>query len=367
MLIACSSEQKDNSKKGSGKGRLQARTLRVEGYLAEPKQAISSSKLAGNLSAFDEVELKSEVAGKLISLKVKDGAYVKKGFLTAKINDAELQAQLKQANASLELAKQKENRTKTLFDKEGATQAELEAVVAARASAEASVALINAQIQKTEIRAPFSGSLGILKVSSGEWMTAGTSIATLANIQKLKVSFAIPQRNASSITKGTKIKVMDSERGISTEAIVRVLDPILSQNNRSRIHEQLLLLDPILSQNNRSRLVQAELDNKDNLLIAGSFVEVNIPLETDSQKEKYDVPAEAVTLDDKGPYVFVAEGGKAMQRYVTTGLRTPISITILDGLNRGDTVIVSGMMSVRQGVSVQIKEWRGQMNYEVEQ
>lgn len=348
MLIACSSEQKNNSKKGPGKGRSQARTLSVEGYLAFPKEAISSSKLAGNLSAYDEVELKSEVAGKLISLKVKDGAYVKKGSLIAKINDAELQAQLKQANASLELAKQKENRTKTLFDKEGATQAELEAVMAARASAEASVALIYAQIQKTEIRAPFSGSLGILKVSSGEWMTAGTSIATLANVQKLKVSFSLPQRFATTVTKGTKVKVTDSERGISTEATVRVLNPILSQNSRSR-------------------LVQAELDNKDNQLIAGSFVEVTIPLETDSQKETYDVPAEAVTLDDKGPYVFVAEGGKAMQRYVTTGLRTPISITILDGLNRGDTVIVSGMMSVRQGVSVQIKDWRGQMNYEVKQ
>lgn len=348
LLVACASEEKvDSSKKGSRKGRSQARMISVEGYLAEPGQTISSSKLAGNLSAYDEVELKTEMAGKLVALKVKDGAYVKKGSLIAKINDAELQAQLKQANASLELAKQKEIRTKTLFEKQSATQAELETVVAARASAEASVALILAQIRKTEVIAPFSGTLGILKVSAGEWVTTGTSIATLANVQKLKVSFSLPQRYATSVSKGTKVKINDSERGISAEATVRVLEPILSQNNRSRI-------------------IQAEINNKDNLFIAGSFVEVTVPIEAGSEKEVIHVPAEAFTLDDKGPYLFVAEAGKAVKRYVTTGLRTPISISVLDGLNKGDTIIVSGMMSVREGISIQIKEWRRKLNYGVE-
>lgn len=346
LLISCSNESANSSKK-SGRGKAPSRTINVEGYLIEPtSNRLSTSKVAGDLSPFDEVELKAEVAGKLISLNVKDGAYVKKGALIAKLNDAELQAQLKQAKASLELAKQKETRTKTLFEKDGATQADLEAVVADRVSAEASVALILAQIQKTEIRAPFSGSLGVLKVSSGEWMTAGTSIATLANVQKLKVSFSLPQRNASSVAKGTKIKVNDSERGVSSEATIRVLEPVLSQDSRSRI-------------------IQAEMNNKDNLFVAGSFVEVEVPLDS-SENNVYTVPAEAVTLNDKGPYVFIIEAGKASQRYVTTGLRTPISISILDGLTQGDTVIVSGMMSMRQGISVKIKELRSPMNYEVQ-
>lgn len=345
LLAACSSKEAAPKQKGKSLGKGAMRTISVEGYLAVPRTSTTSYKLAANLLPWDEVELKAEMPGKLVQLNVKDGASVSKGALIAKINDAELQAQLKQAEASLLLAKQKENRTKTLFEKEGATQADLEVVVASTASAEASVALIRAQIAKTEIRAPFSGSLGILKVSPGEWMTAGASIATLSNTKKLKVSFVLPQRYASNLPKGAKVKIDDSERGISIEGIVRTLDPILSQSNRSRT-------------------IQAEIDNREGLFLAGAFAEVNVPIEG-NEKFVIHIPAEAVTLDDTGPYVFVSKSGKAEQRYIKTGLRTPISVSVYEGLAEGDTVIVSGMMSVREGITVKIKELRTPMNYEV--
>ena len=345
LLAACSSKEATPKQKGKGPGKGAMRTINVEGYLAVPRSPSTSYKLAANLLPWEQVEIKAETSGKLIQLKVKDGVSVNKGTLIAKINDAELQAQLKQAESTLLLAKQKEKRTKTLFEKEGATQADLEIVVAGTVSAEASVALIRAQIAKTEIRAPFSGTLGILNVSPGEWMTAGASIATLSNTKKLKVSFILPQRYASNLPKGAKIKVDDTERGVSIEGIVRTLAPILSQSNRSRV-------------------IQAEIDNREGLFLAGAFAEVNVPIEG-TEKFVIHIPAEAVTLDDTGPYVFVTKSGKAEQRYIKTGLRTPISVSVYEGLAEGDTVIVSGMMSVREGITVKIKELRTPMNYEV--
>ncbi|NLO23098.1 MAG: efflux RND transporter periplasmic adaptor subunit [Fibrobacter sp.] len=343
LWVSCSSETPKDSK---SKGSLGAPKIIVEAYLASPTKAVHSSKVAGNLIPFEDVELKAETTGQLRGLYVKDGAFIKKGALIAKINDDDLQAQLKQAKAALELAKQKETRTKNLFEKDGVSQAELELALANTLAAEASYDLILAQIKKTEIRAPFSGSIGMLKVSAGEWMTAGTSVARLSNVQKLKVSFLLPQRYASHLEKDSKVTVTDSERGISAEATVMVLNPVLSATARSREF-------------------YAELINKDLKFLAGSFVEVDITFAQNQEQKVFNIPVEALTLDDKGPYVFLAKSGKAEIRYVKTGLRTPISVVVTEGLELGDTVIVSGMMSMRPGAQVQIKELRSPMNYEV--
>jgi membrane fusion protein (multidrug efflux system) len=277
--------------------------------------------VAGTLLPLDQVELKAETSGRLVSLSVKDGTPVEKGALIARIDDAELRAQEKQLRP-MEYAKQNEQRVRTLTEKEGATLAELETAVATLRSAEASLEQIKAQLAKTEVRAPFAGTLGFLNVSKGAWMTSGTSIATLSSVNRLKVEFALPQRYATSVGKGRTVTVWAEERNLRAEGKIESLEPNLSDVNRSR-------------------MIRAVIDNAKGQFLAGGFVKVKVTFEN-SNEMPMPIPSEAVTLDDAGAYVFVAKGGKAVQTRVKTGLRTPISVGITSGLNESDTVIVSG-------------------------
>ena len=298
------------------------------------------------LEALNSVELTSATSGRLMNLYAKDGAQVQKGALLAKIDDSELRAQLKQAESNKQLSQQKFDRAKGLYEKDGTTKAEMEAAEASLKSSEASVELIKAQIAKTEVRAPFAGKLGFVNVSVGAWLTTGTSIATLSDVKRLKAKFALPQRYASSLKTGDSVVVLDQERNISKSGKVKALEAGLSESSRTR---QILV----------------EVDNAQGNLLAGSYTKVTVSMPT-GVASSIPVPAEAFTLDKDGAYVFVAKDGKAQIKRVETGLRTPIAVDVTAGLDEGDTVITSGLISLREGASVRIREIRHNADYEVE-
>lgn len=329
-----------------GPGGRSAREIAVEGYIAEAHESGKTFTAMATLEPLNNVQLTAAASGKLTNLYAKDGAQVQKGTLLAKIDDSELRAQLKQAESNQQLAQQKFDRVKTLFEKDGATKADMETAEASLKSAEASVELIKAQIAKTEVRAPFAGKLGFVNVSVGAWLTTGTSIASLSEVKKLKAKFALPQRYASTLKVGDAVDVKDEERNVSKSGKVKALEAALSESSRTR---QVLV----------------EVDNGGNELLAGSYAKVNVTMQTGMAKS-IPIPAEAFTLDKDGAYVFVATGGKAKIKHVETGLRTPIAVDVTGGLDEGDTVITSGLISLREGASVRIREIRHNTDYEVE-
>ena len=350
LLVACGGN--DSSAKGSdkaaGKGGApggKQRVLKVEGYVAELGSQSKSFKTMATLVPKNSVSLSAATSGRLVSLKAKDGALVKKGELLAKIDDSELRAQLKQAESNKMLAEQKEQRIRNLFEKNGATKQDLESVEASLKSAQASVELIRAQLAKTEVRAPFSGKLGFVEVSVGAWLNSGTPIAELSEVDHLKAKFALPQRYASVIKEGDKIMLKDAERHVEKEGVVSALDAVISESSRTR-------------------RVMVDVENANGEFIAGSFVSVDVAMES-SNVESFTIPSEALILDREGAYVFVCNQGKAKIKHVTTGLRTPMSVQVLSGLDVGDTVIVSGIVSLRPGIAVNIKDLRHSINYEV--
>lgn len=352
MLVACSGD-KENAAQGKGKGpaggkggRGGARVLNVEGYVAELASQGKDYKTMATLAPLNSVSLSAATSGRLVKLNAKDGMLVKKGVLLAKIDDSDLRAQLKQAEANKTLAEQKEARTRTLFEKNGAAKQDLEAAEASLMSAQANVELIKAQIARTEVRAPFSGKLGFVNVSVGAWLNSGASIAELNEVDKLKASFSLPQRYASIIKEGDQVKLKDEERNIEKTAVVSALDAVISESSRTR-------------------KVLVTVDNASGDLIAGSYASVSVALES-SRVPSFTIPAEALILDREGAYVFVDKGGKAQVKHVETGLRSPISVQVLSGLEQGDTVIVSGIVSLRAGIGVKIREMRHSMNYEVD-
>ena len=329
-----------------GPGGRPAREIAVEGYIAEAHEGAKSFSAMATLEALNSVELTAATSGRLTNLYAKDGAQVQKGSLLAKIDDSELRAQLKQAESNKQLAQQKYDRAKGLYEKDGATKADMESAEASLKSAEASVELIKAQIAKTEVRAPFAGKLGFVNVSVGAWLTTGTSVATLSEVKKLKAKFALPQRYASALKPGDAVELKDEERNISASGKVKALEAGLSESSRTR---QVLV----------------EVNNAGGELLAGSYAKVNVAMQSGVAKS-IPIPAEAFTLDKDGAYVFVATGGKAKIKHVQTGLRTPITVDVTGGLDEGDTVITSGLISLREGISVRIREIRHNADYEVE-
>ena len=344
ILLACSAKEAPQGAGGKGKG--SGRSLNVEGYVAEFSKSKREFQTMATLEANNSVSLSAAVSGRLVELHAKDGASVPAGMLLAKLDDSELRAQLKQAESNLLLASQREQRTRALYQQGGMTQEDLEAAVANLQSAEASVEYIKAQIEKTEVRAPFAGKLGLVNISVGQWLNAGAPVAELSDVKKLKARFAVPQRYASSVKVGDRVTLKDQERNVEKKGKVTALDATISESSRTR-------------------QVVVTVDNSSGKLIAGGYASITLQMKT-AQKSSTTIPAEALILDRDGAYVFVVKNGKAHIKHVKTGLRTPFSVEITSGLSKGDTVIVSGIISLREGVPVNIKDIRHGMNYEVD-
>ena len=332
-LLSCGRDSAEAAPKGKPAGGPSA--LRVEGYVVRPAAAETEFRATGSVRAAESVELCAETSGRIVSIPARGGKKVSKGALVVKLDDAELQAQLKSARASLDLAKSAHSRAEALHGKGSLTDAELESSAASLRAAEASVELLRAQIAKTEIRAPFDGVLGLVDLSAGARLNAGDRVATLASAQRLEVDFSLPQRHALALKPGSAVRVEDPDRKGSFPAKVRALDAVLAEGSRMR-------------------RIRAEVEDRSGKLLAGSFVEVAVPLGSADPARSFPVPAEAFTLDDEGAFLFVARGGKAETRRVKTGLRTPISVEVSEGLSEGDTVVVSGTINLRHGAAVEV-------------
>lgn len=343
FLTACSSDE--GAKQAKGANSPASKIIRITGYIAIPDSTTGTYTADGELVAKEQVNLQSETSGRLVKLYAKDGQKVLKGALLAKIDDSELQANLKSARATLELSQKKAARTKTLYEKDGATAEELESAESAVESATAAKELIEAQLKKTEIRAPFSGTLGVVEVSEGAHMVSGTSIATLTNTSELNVEFELPQRYSQNVKVGDKVVLVDTERSVQAEATVRFMDATMSKTSRTR-------------------KVRAVVPNKDGKYLPGTYVRVKLNFGK-GDEVGMPVPTEAVTLDADGAYVFVVKGGAAKKVYIRTGLRTPVTVDVVKGLSAGDTVVSSGLMRVRDGALVEIKDIQNNMSYGV--
>jgi membrane fusion protein (multidrug efflux system) len=248
-------------------------------------------------------------------------------------DDSELQAQLASAKAQQELAVANEARDRALLaDSQLISRAAYEQSVAALHVAEAAVALIEAQLRKTRIVAPFDGIAGLRQVSVGAYMTPGTPIGTFQDVGALKLDFTLPERYLPNL------------RGART-VHVRVAGPT------EPITGEIYAIEPAIDVATRSIQVRALVPNEGQKLLPGAFAEVEVVL--GEIPDAIVIPAIALVPGLKEQKVFVHSGGAADERAVEPGLRTPDGVQILKGLQPGDEVIVSGILQLRRGMKVQ--------------
>lgn len=284
----------------------------------------------GTILANEEVEIRSEISGKIEKIFFKEGGQVRKGEVLLKINDAELQAQLQRAQYRQVLAEQQAERQRLLFEKKLASQEEYDILVNEANIRRAETRLIQVQIDKTEIRAPFDGVVGLRQVSEGSYISPQTVITTIQDIHAVKVDFTIPEKYVGSIKLGNQIQF--SVQGIPG-------------NFSGTIYSFESKIDPAT----RTLRMRAYSSNPNGILIPGAFASIEVVLK---DKETVLIPSYALIPELKGHQVFLYKKGKARAQSVEIGTRTDEQIEITAGAQAGDTLITSAILQLRSGMEV---------------
>ncbi|MBW6490078.1 MAG: efflux RND transporter periplasmic adaptor subunit [Lentimicrobium sp.] len=287
----------------------------------------------GSIIADEQVDLSAEVSGRITSIRFTEGAYVNKGELLATINDTELLAHLRKNAYTLKLAEEREARQKSLLLKEAVSQEVYDRALTELNTVQAEAALIEAQLLKTRIVAPFNGTIGLRQVSEGAYVTPGQRIASLTRTVPVKLEFSVPERFSGSVTKGSKVQFEVEGIDRRLEAVVYAAEP---------------RIDPVT----RALTVRATYPNSRNELNPGAYARVEFIL--NHLSEAITVPAQALIPELGGFKIYVYNNGKAALRNITVGIRTSNQVQITTGLNAGDTIITTGILQLRDGMPLTI-------------
>jgi len=307
--------------------------LSVDAIILKPSQLDNKLNVTGSVLPNESLELKSEVSGKITAIYFREGKSVRKGDLLFETNADEIEAQLEKQRYNRKLNEDNEFRQRKLLEKDAISQEEYDNALNRLNTAEADILLLETQLNKTRIRAPFDGVIGLRFVSEGAYISPSTVIATLYNISPAKIEFAVPGRYSTQITPGKKIRFTIESDLKTYEGAVYAIEP---------------RIDP----DTRTLKIRALADNRSGVLLPGQFIKVELILE--SMSNAILVPTEAVIPEQAGKKVYILDKGKAKEIFIETGIRTANSLEVLSGLKANDTLLTTGILQLRPGMDVQI-------------
>jgi membrane fusion protein (multidrug efflux system) len=320
------------AKPAAGKGGTPPATA-VNYYVASAGPVSEEVFSAGKIGAFNQVDIVPEISGKVTGIYFKEGDKVSKGDLLIKLNDADLQAQLMKIRSQLRLAKEKSGRLQKLLAINGVSREESEMQENEVHSLEADEAFTLAQIAKTSMVAPFSGQVGLKNVSDGSFVNPNTVVVSLVQMQPLYVEFSVPAKYTALVGKGSVVTFAPDLEGAR------------------QYSASVFAINPKLDEATGSLRVRAIYDGKTEW-IPGTFVKVRLRIGI-SEKAVM-IPTEAVIPTLKGQKVLLVKNGLAVDKPVSIGLRTDKAIQILEGVQSGDTVVTSGLLSVKNNSPVKL-------------
>jgi membrane fusion protein (multidrug efflux system) len=303
----------------------------VDIMIAQKLSFPASIEVNGVALSGEMIQLYPEVSGRLVFLDLPDGATVSKGAVLARINDAELQAELEQQKVQLELAVKTENRLQKLLSVNGVNQAEYDAALNQVHTINANINVLKAQLDKTIVRAAFSGKLGLRMVSPGAYVTPQTLLGTLQETTKIKIDFSVPESYANQVEVGNTVYITTNSSGEQQTAVISAIEPQISLDTRNI-------------------KVRAWLENSN--INPGAFVKVNL----NRNVEGIVVPTNCIIPDASSNQVVLVKNKKAVFANVETGIRNADLIELASGVNVGDTVVISGVLFVRPNGAVKIRE-----------
>lgn len=313
------------------------RRLAVRAMVMEPQTFENRISSTGTVVADESVSLQSEVAGRVTGIFFTEGELVEAGRLLVKINDADLQAELRRAEYRRNLAEIRERRVASLIERNATAQQEYDVALNELNVVKADIDLINARIAQTEIRAPFDGIIGLRAISPGSYITPATYITEIQKVNRVKVDFSVPERFSGMITQGQAFRFN-------------------RQGSENTYNGEVYAIQPRIEPNTRTLRLRGIANNDDNVLLPGAFVEVNLALRAIDAALM--APSEAIIPEMGGQSVYLYRNGKAERRQVEIGIRTDQRVHITDGVVAGDTLLTTGMLQLRPGMDVRIAEIR---------
>ncbi len=329
LMISCQSSGKDEKKPGAPGGNRPP--AKVDAFVVTPKVLSQDIEMPGSIIPAEETELHTEVSGRVTGIYFIEGSNVAQGAVLVKLYDGDLQAQLNKLKVQLKVAEETLQRYEALLKINGVSQQEYELYKLSVNNIQADMSIVQTSISKTSLRAPFSGRLGLRNISNGAYITPATTISTLRKLSQLKIEFTVPEKYGSGMKVGNKVAFN-------------------IDNNEQTYMAKVMATENNISEESRSLKVRAMVEKPDAKLIAGSFVKVKIELGQNDAALM--IPSQAVIPQARNKQVIVYRGGTASMETVTTGIRDSAMVEITSGLKTGDTVLITGLLTTKQGAKV---------------
>lgn len=326
LLQACGEEKKDLKTQ-------KAPDLTVDVVTLKSGEVARSIAIPGSVIPNEQVDIYSEVAGRIQRISFKEGQTIAKGTVIVQVDSDILKAQKAQLMVEQDLAEKDESRKKNLYQSKGISLQDFEVAQSTLAEVKARLDLLNVQISKATIRAPFSGKIGLRHVSEGAFISSSTLITSIVQENPVKIQFSVPEKYAKNVKIGQVIE-------FKTDGD--------SQSYKGKVYA----FEPRIDEGTRMMTVRASLPNPGGL-IAGSFVSINYDM--GNEENAFMVPSESIVPVLKGQKVFVVRNGLVEEVPVEIGIRTPEKVQIIGALKEGDQVLISGLLAVRPGMPVKTK------------
>jgi len=304
----------------------------MEGFVVKPAVLSRNITVSGTVKPFEETVLMPEVTGRVVAIHLPEGKVVAKGTLLVKLFDGDLQAQLAKAKAQLDIARQTSERLGELIKVNGVSRSEYDQAVLQVNSLTADIDIINVQIGKTEIRAPYEGVLGLRTVSVGAQVTPQTPLVTIRAVDNLKLDFSVPEKYSAVVAPGMPVSFT-----VEGDATTYGASVTASERN--------------IDAATRNLRVRALVAGK-TPLETGLFARVIVDLGTDSNALM--IPTQSIIPQERGKVVVVLRAGKAKFTPVTTGIRQEATVEAVHGLSVGDTILTTGLLFVKPGMPVKL-------------
>lgn len=310
--------------------------LNVNAAIVRPQVLVDEIPIIGSLLPDEEVNLSFETSGKITDINFEEGTHVTKGQLLAKVNDRPLQAQLQRLVAQLKLAEDRVFRQDALLKRDAVSKEAYEQVKTELATLNADIELVRAQIEQTELRAPFDGIIGLRQVSVGTYASPSTIVAKLTKITPLKLEFSVPESYAKDVRVGTSLNFNLT-------------------GSLNKYEAQVYARESSLDPETRSLTIRALYPNPSGIM-PGRYASITL------RKQEFEnalaIPSEAIVPEMGKDKVFLYKNGKAEPVDIVTGIRTEALVQAVAGLEEGDTVIISGTQQLRTGMAVTIDNIR---------
>ncbi len=288
----------------------------------------------GTIMAEETTDLQPEISGRITGIYFTEGSFVPRNKLLIKLNDADLLAQRSKMEVQLKIAEASELRQKELLAVNGTSQQEYDLATLSVSNIKADMELNTVNLAKTEIRAPFAGKLGLRNVSLGAYVSPQTILSNISQVNTLKIEFNVIEKYTTDLRIGKVVRFK-------------------TETNSNAYDAKIIAFENTLTSDTRQMKIRAQVIKPDRNLTPGSFISVNFSI--GSAAPAIMVPAQSIIPQARDRQVIVFKGGQALFTKVITGFRDSSRVEILEGLKTGDTILTTGLLTIRPGTKINVR------------